>query len=122
MTVYRCLTQSPGFVAHHLRWVPHTLSDTQKGEKTNLSLRQLRMLEVQRGGAWHDVVTLDDSWFYLGTDHEFVWFPRNKKVLERERHTIQSKIHVHDRLESARGHLIKVLEKRSQVQRRLLYR
>jgi hypothetical protein len=26
-TVYRRLTQSLGFVAHHLRWVPHALSD-----------------------------------------------------------------------------------------------
>jgi hypothetical protein len=26
-TVYTRLTQSRGFVAHHLRWVPHALSD-----------------------------------------------------------------------------------------------
>jgi hypothetical protein len=28
-TVYRSLTQSLGFVARHLRWVPHALSDAQ---------------------------------------------------------------------------------------------
>jgi hypothetical protein len=49
-TVYRRLTQSLGFVARHLRWVPHALSDAQKGERVNLSRRllQMRMLEVQR--------------------------------------------------------------------------
>jgi hypothetical protein len=34
--VYCCFTQSLGFLAHHLRWVPHALSDTQKGERINL--------------------------------------------------------------------------------------
>jgi hypothetical protein len=67
-TVYRRPTQSLGFVARHLRWVPHALSDAQKGERVNLSRRLLRMLEVQRDRAWHDIVTLDESWFYLSTD------------------------------------------------------
>jgi hypothetical protein len=30
MIVYHCLTQSTGFTARHLRWVPHALSDAQK--------------------------------------------------------------------------------------------
>jgi hypothetical protein len=38
-TVYCRLTQLLGFVAHHLRWVPQALSDAQKGERVNLSLR-----------------------------------------------------------------------------------
>jgi hypothetical protein len=42
-TVYRRLTQSLRFVAHHLRWVPYALSDAQKGERVNLSRRVLRM-------------------------------------------------------------------------------
>jgi hypothetical protein len=51
----------------------------------------MRMLEVQRDRAWHDIVTLDESWFYLSTDYEFVWLPRDENVPEKERHTIQSK-------------------------------
>jgi hypothetical protein len=50
-TVYRRPTQSLGFMVHHLRWVPHALSDAQKGERVNLSRRLLRMLEVQRDRA-----------------------------------------------------------------------
>jgi hypothetical protein len=30
------------------------------------------MLGVQRDRARHDIVTLDESWFYLSTDSEFV--------------------------------------------------
>jgi hypothetical protein len=37
------------------------------------------MLEVQRDQAWHDIVTLGESWFYLNTDSEFVWLPRDEK-------------------------------------------
>jgi hypothetical protein len=33
-TLYRRLTQSLGFVASHLRWVPHALSDAQQGERS----------------------------------------------------------------------------------------
>jgi hypothetical protein len=76
-TVYRRPTQSLGLVARHLRWAPHALSDAQKGERVNLSLRLLPMLEVQRDRTWHDIVTLNESWFYLSTDYEFIWLPRD---------------------------------------------
>jgi hypothetical protein len=49
------------------------------------------MLEVQRDRAWHGIVVLDESWFYLSADCEFIWLPQDEKVPERERHTIQSK-------------------------------
>jgi hypothetical protein len=90
--------------------VPHALLDAQKGERVNLSRRLLRMLEVQDDRAWHDIVTLDDSWFYLGTDHEFVWLSQDEKVLEGERHTIQLKKVMLTIVWNPRGfHLIKVL-------------
>jgi hypothetical protein len=39
----------------------------------------MRKPEVQRDRAWHDIVTLDESWFYPSTDYEFVWLPRDEK-------------------------------------------
>jgi hypothetical protein len=70
------------------------------------------MLEVQRDRAWHGIVTLEESWFYLNTDYEVVWLPRDEKVPERERHTIQSKKFILTIVWNPRGfHLIKVLEK-----------
>jgi hypothetical protein len=35
-------------------------------------------------------VTLDESWFYLSINHEFIWLPAGAPVLDRERHMIQS--------------------------------
>jgi hypothetical protein len=112
MTVYRRLTQSLGFVGRHLRWVLHALSDAQKGERVNLSRRLLRMLEVQHDRVWQDIVTLDECWFYLSTDYEFVWLPLNENIPERERQTIQSKKFMLTLFWNSPGfHLIKVLEK-----------
>jgi hypothetical protein len=35
-------------------------------------------------------MTLDELWFYLNTDHESIWLPPDKKIPEREQHTVQS--------------------------------
>jgi histone-lysine N-methyltransferase SETMAR len=100
------------FDENRMKSAPHPLSDALKGERVNLPRRLLRMPEVQRDRAWYDIVTLDESWFYLSTDYEFVWLPRDKKVPERERHTIQSKKFMFTIVWNPRGfHSIKVLEK-----------
>jgi hypothetical protein len=36
MTVYRHLRRSLGFVVKHLRWIPLTLTDTQKAQRITL--------------------------------------------------------------------------------------
>jgi hypothetical protein len=49
------------------------------------------MLERQKQRSWHDIVTLDESWFYLNlnTDHELIWLQPDGEIPERERRTIQ---------------------------------
>jgi hypothetical protein len=49
--------------------VLHLLSEAQKVKLVELSLSLLWMLEVQEQRAWHEVATLDESWFYCSTDH-----------------------------------------------------
>jgi hypothetical protein len=111
-TVHRRLTRSLGFVAHHLRWVPHALSDAHKDKRVNLSRRLFRILEVQQDRAWHDIIIVDEPWFYLSRDSEFVWLPRDEKVPERERQSVQSKKFMLTIAWNPRGfHLINVLEK-----------
>jgi hypothetical protein len=50
----------------------------------------------------HDIVTLDESWFYLSPDYEFVWLTRDEKFPKENDTQFNQKIHAHDRLESAR--------------------
>jgi hypothetical protein len=40
--------------------------------------------------AWQDIVILNESWFYLSTDHELIWLLADVPVLDRERHMTQS--------------------------------
>jgi hypothetical protein len=51
----------------------------------------LRKLVAQQQRVWHDIVTFDESWFYLTIYHEFIWLPETEQVPERERPMIQSK-------------------------------
>jgi histone-lysine N-methyltransferase SETMAR len=60
------------------------------------------MLEVQRDRVWHDIATLEDSWFNLSTDYEFVWRARDEKFPKENDTSFNQKIHAYDRLESAR--------------------
>jgi hypothetical protein len=59
------------------------------------------MPEVQRDRVWHDIVTLDESWFYLSTDYEFVWLPQDEKFVKENSKQFNREIHVHNRLEPA---------------------
>jgi hypothetical protein len=49
-------------------------------------LRQLRSIEYQ---GWQFIITLDESWFYLSTDHEQIWLHVEEQLPERQRHAIQ---------------------------------
>jgi histone-lysine N-methyltransferase SETMAR len=110
--VYRRLTRSLGFTARHLRWVPHSLSDAQKQERVEQTQLLLRKLTSEQRRGWHDIVTLDESWFYLTTQHESIWFPETEKVPERERPMIQSKKLMLTIIWNPQGfHLINVLPK-----------
>jgi hypothetical protein len=37
------------------------------------------------------IITLDESWFYLATDHEQIWLQSGETPPKRARHTIQDR-------------------------------
>jgi hypothetical protein len=40
---------------------------------------------------WHDIVTFDESWIYLFSEHDVMWTAPGEIVVDRERHTVQSR-------------------------------
>jgi hypothetical protein len=40
----------------------------------------LRILLVQGARQWHDLVTLDEPWFSLGSEHDLMWTAPGKIV------------------------------------------
>jgi histone-lysine N-methyltransferase SETMAR len=88
--VHRHLTQSLHFTIPHLGWVPHVLTAEQKELRVHMASELLRILAVQSTRQWHDIVTLDESWFYRNSDHDLMWLPPGDAVPDRERYTLQS--------------------------------
>jgi hypothetical protein len=62
-TVYRRFSEKLGFMARHLGCVPQILSDDQREIPVNYSRPLRTILRAQETRAWHDTVTLDESWF-----------------------------------------------------------
>jgi histone-lysine N-methyltransferase SETMAR len=57
--------------------------------RVELALSVLQTLEVQEQRAWHEAVTLDESWLDCIPDYESIMLPPGEKVPERPRITIQ---------------------------------
>jgi hypothetical protein len=73
----------------HLRWVSYPLTHTQETERTTLSIELLCQLWSIEHHGWQFIITFDESWLYLYTDHEQIWLCVEEQPPERPRHAIQ---------------------------------
>jgi hypothetical protein len=55
-----------------------------------MAIELLQILSVHGTRQWHDIVTLDESWIYLFSDHDLMWSAPGKIIVDTERHTVQS--------------------------------
>jgi hypothetical protein len=69
--------------------IPHTFTPTQKMEDATFSIELLPQLRSTEHHGWQCIITLDESWFYLSTDHEQIWLHLEEQPPERPGHTIQ---------------------------------
>jgi hypothetical protein len=67
---HRHLTQSLRFMMQHLRCVPNFLTAEQKQIRVQMAIELLQVLSVQNTRQWRDIVTLDESWIYLFSEHQ----------------------------------------------------
>jgi hypothetical protein len=90
--LHQNLTQSLRFTVRHLRWVLHLLTAEQKQIRVKMAIKLLQVLWVQsaRKWQWHDIVTLDESWIYLFSEHDLMWTAPGEIVVDKKRHTVQS--------------------------------
>jgi hypothetical protein len=88
--MHRHLTQSLRLTARYLRWVPHFLTAEQKQIRVQIAIELLQVLSVQGTPQWHNIVSLDESWIYLFSEHDLMWTAPGEIVVDRERHTVQS--------------------------------
>jgi hypothetical protein len=89
--VYMRLCEKPWFTAHHLRFVPHILFDDQTATRVKCSRSVLTIVLAQETRAWHDIMTLDESWFYYTRAHDFISLAPDGKVSHRAPATVRCK-------------------------------
>jgi hypothetical protein len=68
----------------------HLLTAEQKQIRVQMAIELLQVLSVQSTHQWHDIVTLDELWIYLFSEHDLMWTAPGEIVVDRERHTVQS--------------------------------
>jgi histone-lysine N-methyltransferase SETMAR len=90
-TVYDHLRYKFGVAVRYLHWVPHLLWEADKYTRAQLSFELFEILQHQKDMTRHDIVTIDESWFYLTTDHQRIWLPEETEGPERERISFQSR-------------------------------
>jgi hypothetical protein len=66
------------------------LTAEQKQIRVQLAIELLQVLSVESTRQWHDIVTWDESWIYLFSDHDLMWTASGELVVDRKWHTIQS--------------------------------
>jgi hypothetical protein len=69
---------------------PHFLTAEQEQIHVLMAIELLQVLSVQSTHQWHNIVTLDESWIYLFSEHDLMWTDPRDIVVDRERHTVQS--------------------------------
>jgi hypothetical protein len=69
---------------------PPLLTAEQKQIRVQMAIEPLQVLSVQSARQWHDIVTLDESWVYLFSEHDLMWTGPGEIVVDMERHTVQS--------------------------------
>ena len=90
-TVHRILTQDLGYISKHLKWIPHILNPSQKVSRINASKQLLHILKEAAQNDYCNIITGDESWFYLTTDHEMQWVAPGEKPATREKKMIGTK-------------------------------
>lgn len=88
-TVFDHIT-SMGLVVKHLKFVPHTLSLSQKVERVEISKQLLEVIAQARHQSWAFFLTGDESWFYFITDFETQWLRPDEKPSTRPRTIIST--------------------------------
>ena len=89
-TMHTILTEDLNLVRVNFKWIPHTLSESQRRERVALAHGLLGVLASDERD-WINIITGDETWVYLDNPREFMW---QEAVLERptkQRPTIGSK-------------------------------
>lgn len=84
-TVHSILTEQLGMRKFASRWVPHRLTAEQKQKRVDMSRDLLESLSGMSERQLSNVITEDESWFFLSYAHSGRWATTPEEVEPRER-------------------------------------
>ena len=89
-TVLNRLHNSLGMKNFHVRWVPHQLTSELQATRLAKCRELLPILEALQRNNFRNVVTGDESWFYLETGHSAQWSVCRDDVATKTKPTIST--------------------------------
>jgi hypothetical protein len=89
-TVHRHLTSLLRFIAKHLPWVPHELTETQKCQRANLDQLLHELCSMKHQG-WQFMITRDEPWSHFAAGNEQIWLRRDQKLPKQARDMIEDR-------------------------------
>lgn len=87
-TVHRYLTKVLCYKCMHLRWIPHTLTESDKITRIELSKKLLAEIQIAKRNNFRFFVTGDESWFYYTFEPTSKWVRDGMPVGTRVRRTL----------------------------------
>jgi transposase len=102
-TCLRILHDTLGLKKFHLRWVPHALSSNQKSERVSCPRLLLAAVEQNEATRFQDVITGDESWFFLYYPRDSMWAPSRDDLPDRIKQKIDTEKCLISVLWSVRG-------------------
>jgi hypothetical protein len=69
---------------------PTLLTAEPKQIRVKMAIKLSQVLSVQSTHQWNNIVTVNESWIYLFSEHDLMWTAPGEIVVDRERHTVQS--------------------------------
>ena len=89
-TISRVLKDDMGLRKYVRKWVPHELTVEQKEERVQRSIEILEILKKAAKKNFINIMTGDESWFYLKYESSFMYSSSPEKVPHRTSMTISS--------------------------------
>jgi hypothetical protein len=121
-TVRYHLVNSLGYRIRNIRWVPHTLSSSQKQARVEMSQSPFHALRSTKHHARKYIVALDKARFYFSNHFDRIWLPHDELPPHSETDDYKSEINDYSRMKSPRTPRDTIHAQRNQVGRQILFR
>jgi hypothetical protein len=78
--VHRILTKYLKLKKRYLKWIPHSLTETQKKQRVEFAVQLLDVLKKDERNNFQHILTGDESWLYYSNPFLWKWGEKEDKL------------------------------------------